>query len=754
MASSSIFITATEARQNPIRESVIHDEARAIETAILEAVKNGFYQATLSGGSPMTGFGAVNMPVVSVDLVTNALYIPAHPFKTSDIVTVTSTGTLPSPLVSTNYYSVIYIDADHIKLAASPSDATNARPIDVDFTVGVTSVNVTNNGAGYLNVPAVNIAPPLSGNAATAISTLSSYGLIDSIGVLSAGSGYTTIPAIEINSVGTGAVAGTVRFLIVGVSVSAGGTGYRVGDIIQPAGGAGNIPRLVVSSTGAAGDVTEVSLQYPGSYISLPSLSNCATGSVTPSVGQNCTVNLVMGIESIDVASGGINYVSPPVVTITGGFGAGAKATAIINSGSVIGFNITENGSGYTSSPTVELTSGSGASAIAVLQPTGVSRVTVENDGSGSYASVPNVTLTAQGAGAVIDTVTMKIVSATIGNRGGGYNKGDILLIAGGAGTLNASIQVTGVGSLGEILSYALITSGSYTTLPILNNNSVIGGTGNSATFNLRTGVEAVSLASGGTGYAASPTVVITPVDGNGAGATAYTRITSTSVSEIVVEKAGTGYTAIPNIAITSGSGATATAVINAGSITEIVVTSAGTNYTSPPVVTIDGTGTAYASLTPTGIAKIEITNPGSGYTTKPLIQVIDGPNNWATTVQPATVVNIGYSVETVSVVSSGSGYNSVPEVSIASPNGTFGSQALADANLGAGTGTIFVSLYQNSRDYWKVWKNQTPSDALYVRPYQERMDTVIAYFTNLGYTINRQTNPATGNTIQWAVMW
>jgi hypothetical protein len=64
------------------------------------------------------------------------------------------------------------------------------------------------------------------------------------------------------------------------------------------------------------------------------------------------------------------------------------------------------------------------------------------------------------------------------------------------------------------------------------------------------------------------------------------------------------------------------------------------------------------------------------------------------------------------------------------------------------------ISLYPASKDYYAAWKGTTISNDLLTRPYVDRMDTVIAYFTDLGYVINRQTNPATGNTIQWSVKW
>lgn len=753
MASSSIFISAVDARQNPIRESVVHDEARAIETAILNAVKNGFYETTLSSGSPMTGYGTINLPVADIDLTTDQLLIPSHPFKNGDIVTISSTGTLPGPLSSTAYYYVIYIDQNNIKLAATPSAASSSIPVHVDFSVGVTSIEVLNTGSGYISTPNVVVSAPTSGTTAVAQATLTTWGKVDSIGVLSSGAGFVDVPTVVIASQGSGAVAGTVKFLTVGISVANSGAEYRIGDVLTILGGSGTSTTAIVTGINPAGSITGIQLSNPGLYTTLPSLSDVSTN-VLPDGGYGATLNLVMGIADIEVDTGGIGYVAPPVVTITSTSGIGATAIANISAGTVVNFTVTSLGSGYTSAPTVTLTSGENASGMAVLQPTGVGNISVLNNGGGSYSTTPAVTISAQGSGAILDEVTMKVVSATMSNAGGGYTKGDVLLVAGGGGTLNSTIQVTNVGTLGEISSYTLITSGSYTSLPILNNNSVIGGSGRSATFNLTVGLESISLLNGGSGYVSPPTVVITPADGNGTGAVAYTTISIGVVNSIVVNAAGSGYTDIPNIEITSGTGATAEAVIEAGNVVAINIINYGSNYTSPPLVDISGSATASATLKPTGIARIEIVNHGNYYTSTPLIYVIPSPLNYIDTLSPSTVANIGYGVDHISVIDAGSGYNSAPTVTISAPSGAYGIQATATADIGVSTGTVVVSAYQNSRDYYKVWKNQNPSDSLYVRPYQERMDTVIAYFKNLGYTINRQTNPATGNTIQWVVMW
>ena len=107
--SSTIFISASDARQNPIRETVVHDEARAIESAVLEAVKLGLFDCTVSDGTPMTESSPSPSEVWTVDPATGIFYVPNHGLSTGDIVTVSSTGTLPGPLTNSSYYYIIFV---------------------------------------------------------------------------------------------------------------------------------------------------------------------------------------------------------------------------------------------------------------------------------------------------------------------------------------------------------------------------------------------------------------------------------------------------------------------------------------------------------------------------------------------------------------------------------------------------------------------------------------------------------------------
>lgn len=108
------------------------------------------------------------------------------------------------------------------------------------------------------------------------------------------------------------------------------------------------------------------------------SVASAAT-TVLPDVGDDFFITGTTGITSIrtyssdalnqkvrhvQITSGGSGYnpASPPTVSFTGGGGVGAAGTALVsNSGAVIGVNMTNGGSGYTSAPTVGFSSGAAA---------------------------------------------------------------------------------------------------------------------------------------------------------------------------------------------------------------------------------------------------------------------------------------------------------------------------------------------------------------------------------------------------------
>lgn len=84
-------------------------------------------------------------------------------------------------------------------------------------------------------------------------------------------------------------------------------------------------------------------------------------------------LSTLTGVINAVVTAGGQNYSSATIVSATGGAGTGFEATALISNGVVVGIAITDEGSGYTSAPTLSITDtggGSGATATASIQPT------------------------------------------------------------------------------------------------------------------------------------------------------------------------------------------------------------------------------------------------------------------------------------------------------------------------------------------------------------------------------------------------
>ena len=74
-------------------------------------------------------------------------------------------------------------------------------------------------------------------------------------------------------------------------------------------------------------------------------------------------------IAWIEITDGGSGYTSSPTVSFSGGGGSGVAATAYVDSSGKVGaILITNYGSGYTSAPTVAITGGGGSGATAIAQ--------------------------------------------------------------------------------------------------------------------------------------------------------------------------------------------------------------------------------------------------------------------------------------------------------------------------------------------------------------------------------------------------
>ena len=138
------------------------------------------------------------------------------------------------------------------------------------------------------------------------------------------------------------------------------------------------------------------------------------------------------------------------------------------------------------------------------------------------------------------------------------------------------------------------------------------------------------------------------------------------------------------------------------------------------------------------------INNGGAGYVTLyPTLTINDSGTGAVTSV---SIIN--GAVTSISVTSSGSNYTTSATgivknpITAPLPNPPV-NPAIVNINVNANTyGTV-------PNQYWQVFQGTSTSCAL-----SDQMNSVISYFKNLGYSITQQTNPITGNTIQWYICW
>ena len=156
----------------------------------------------------------------------------------------------------------------------------------------------------------------------------------------------------------------------------------------------GGIQNFVVSNRGS-------------NYSSLPRVAiSSAHSTGTTGIGtavfiggiRVCTDNLnpaLKSVQQVDIINPGAGYTVPPSVQFIGGGGAGAAATAVINTGVVGLATITNAGAGYTVNPTITISGVStvSAAATAIVSAAGtISAIHFTNSGAG-YTVAPTITI-------------------------------------------------------------------------------------------------------------------------------------------------------------------------------------------------------------------------------------------------------------------------------------------------------------------------------------------------------------------------
>ncbi len=324
---------------------------------------------------------------------------------------------------------------------------------------------------------------------------------------------------------------------------------------------------------------------------------------------------------------------------------------------------------------------------------TGVSTVTVTDPGLGYFQDTPSMIFIAPNGSAGTGA------TGTLTTNGG--NILSVTVTNGGTGyqPVPATLATSSLAGVGAILQPLVDASGQ---------------------------IVAINIVNAGAGYTTSDSITATrAVAPNSAYVDAVFQIASVSVTgeilAVIVRNPGSGYQ---------------------DSVTTIQIVSTLTPTIPYPL----GTGFQANVLTdPTGvITKVVLTNAGYGYAAMNPYLVISDPGTGATT----KVNLVGTTVGTVTVLTPGTNYTQAAVGTVFNPS------TVGLPNPPATPAVVTIDVNNNTYGtdpilYWQIWAGATTN-----KPISSQLNTVLSYFKNLGYTIIIQTNPQTGNTIQWKICW
>lgn len=188
----------------------------------------------------------------------------------------------------------------------------------------VTAITVNNQGNGhYTYVPPVAITGGGSGSGCVAQAVVSS-GLVTAINVISGGKDYTSAPTVSVHaSAGSGATAtATVSGgVVTAITMTANGSSYDV------------LPDVTFSGGGGSGAAAQAGYWFAAGaanggtgYATAPTIvATNATGDSGSGFAATVTRNGDGTLSALTITNHGHGYTKPPVLSVQGGGGSGAK---------------------------------------------------------------------------------------------------------------------------------------------------------------------------------------------------------------------------------------------------------------------------------------------------------------------------------------------------------------------------------------------------------------------------------------------
>lgn len=439
------------------------------------------------------------------------------------------------------------------------------------------------------------------------------------------------------------------------------------------------------------------------------------------------TISLIKLIPASAVA-GEASQITAPGLSIASPTGSGANFTPIVI-GSVTSVNLSNQGSGYTSDPTVTFSAPPAppaGSSISVRTATGyairnsityqLSSIVIEDPGFG-YTTAPSVTITPPPVSPLI-TITSMVTTGilvtvkTSGNHD--FKTGDTVTISGAdQSAYNGDFSVTVLSStsftyqlateIGQTISVSTLTrSGSTATATTATNH----GFSDNDTI-------AISGASP-SGYNGNKVINVTGVN-------TFTYTVSSSLTTPAtgtIEAFSSPATGTLKVKLKTGTQAVASATVQTSFVVGFTKISGGSGYTNPPQVEITGGGgsgaTATANVSGGSVTSLNLVTSGTGY--------IDGPTT-DVTFTPSTGVFVQFS---------STGTLPAPLLS--------GTSYRAETPLNSSTGVFTVK----NADFSKIDITSAPTGTFYV---------VLSRVFGVAFTnkwLGDFTNLTTPSTIYW----